>query len=212
VTITHSTVARNFGGGGFGGGILNVGGTMTIANSTIVNNVAGGLSNGGTVTLTNTTVAENGGSIGTAGTGITNGGTMLLQNSIIARNMSSENPFGQTSTPDCLGLIISLGNNLIGDPTGCDITLKSTDLTGDPGLGTFTDNGSPGNGHFPLLSTSQAIDAGNNAVCFRRDQLGRRRVDPCDIGAISFRDKDDRQHEEKDDDHRHDEDTAKAYR
>jgi hypothetical protein len=204
VTITHSTVARNFGGGGFGGGILNVGGTMTIANSTIVNNVAGGLSNGGTVTLTNTTVAENGGSIGTAGTGgITNGGTMLLQNSIIARNMSSENPFGQTSTPDCLGLIISLGNNLIGDPTGCDITLKSTDLTGDPGLGTFTDNGSPGNGHFPLLSTSQAIDTGNNAVCFRRDQLGKRRVGPCDIGAIAFRDKDDRRREE---------DTAEVFR
>jgi hypothetical protein len=56
-------------------------------------------------------------------------------------------------------------------------------------------------GHFPLLSTSQAIDAGNDALCPRKDQLGRRRVGPCDIGAIEFRDRDDRQHDEKDDEH-----------
>jgi hypothetical protein len=55
---------------------------------------------------------------------------------------------------------------------------------------------------------SQAID-GNNAVCFRRDQLGRLRVGPCDIGAISFRDKDDRRHEEEDD-HQDEEDVTAA--
>jgi hypothetical protein len=112
---------------------------------------------------------------------------------------------------DCFGLLDSLGNNLIGDPTGCTVALLPTDLTGDPGLDTFTDNGTPGNGHFPLLSTSQAIDAGNNAVCLRKDQLGKQRVGPCDIGAIAFRDKDDRRHEEKDK-HQHEEDTAKAFR
>jgi hypothetical protein len=176
--------------------------TVTLTNTTVAKNsgfnapAAGGISNGGTMLLQSTTVAENRPgpfSVSVQAGGIDNSGTVLLQNSIIARNMANENP---NSTPDCKGLITSLGNNLIGDPTGCDITLQPTDLTGDPGLGTFTDNGSPGNGHFPLLSTSQAIDAGNNAVCFRTDQLGRRRIGPCDIGAISFRDKDDRQHEE----------------
>ena len=33
------------------------------------------------------------------------------------------------------------------------------------------------------------------------DQLGRRRVGPCDIGAIAFRDRDDRKHDEEDDEH-----------
>jgi hypothetical protein len=116
-------------------------------------------------------------------------GTLLLQNTIIAKNSAA-------TGPDCRGTITSLGSNLIGDPTGCTLTLRPGDLTGDPGLDTFTDDGRPGNGHFPLVSTSQAIDAGNDAVCPKRDQLGRRRVGPCDIGAIAFRDKDDRPHEE----------------
>jgi hypothetical protein len=240
MTITHTTFDRN-GADVEGGGLFNREGTVTIANSTFVRNFvqfgAGGIhngflssmGNGGTMTLTNTTVAENRG--GAAGGilnlgfavlqsttvaensgfpdvgGIRNLGTVLLQNTIIARNVGGQ-------APDCSSAT-SLGNNLIGDPIGrifpCDITLQPTDLTGDPGLGTFTDNGTPGNGHFPLLSTSQAIDAGNNAVCLRRDQLGRRRIGPCDIGAISFRDKDDGRHEEKDD-HQHEENLVSRVR
>jgi hypothetical protein len=150
----------------------------------------GGVSNFGFAILQSTTVAENGGGAISRGAGISNGGIMLLQNTIIAGNVTS---FG---TSDCFGPVTSLGNNLVGDPTGCTITLQPSDLTGDPGLDTFTDNDKPGNGHFPLVSTSQAIDAANNAVCLRRDQLGKRRVGPCDIGAIAFRDKDDQQHEE----------------
>ena len=105
-----------------------------------------------------------------------------------------------------LGTILSLGHNLIGDPTGCTITLLSSDLTGDPGLGAFTDTGRPGNGHFPLLPTSQAIEAGNDALCPRTDQLGQRRLGPCDMGAIAFRERDDRHHE---DDDQHDEEDDK---
>jgi hypothetical protein len=145
---------------------------------------------------------------------------VLLQNTIIARNDAPT--FAPSPPPfvpaDCSGPVTSLGNNLIGDPSGggfppyqCNITLQPTDLTGDPRLGTFTNNGTPGNGHFPLLSSSQAIDAGNNAVCFRRDQLGRRRIGPCDIGAISFRGKDDGRHEEEDD-HRHEENVVSRVR
>jgi hypothetical protein len=91
--------------------------------------------------------------------------------------------------PIVLVPVNSLGTNLIGDPTGCAITLLPTDLTGDPGLGDFTDDGTPGNGHFPLLPGSPAIDAGNDAFCPPTDQLGQRRVGPCDIGAIEFKGK-----------------------
>ena len=120
---------------------------------------------------------------------------MLLQNTILAQNSTTG------TGPDCFGSITSLGNNLVGDPTGCTITLQPSDLTGDPGLDTFTDNGRPGRGYFPLLPTSQAIDAGNNDVCPRTDQLDRRRIGPCDIGAIEFRHRDDRQHDDEDDEH-----------
>jgi hypothetical protein len=56
------------------------------------------------------------------------------------------------------------------------------------------DDGTPGNGHFPLLPDSQAIDTGNNDVCPDTDQLDNSRtVDGdgdgtavCDIGAIEF--------------------------
>jgi hypothetical protein len=205
VSITDSTIDHNIAaspGGGFGGGIGNFGGTLVITNTTITANTAifggpgsgGGLLNAnGIVLLTNSTLAENigGNPLGVGGGGIFNSGTgtVLLQNTIIARNSA---PTG----PDCSGSVTSLGTNLLGDPTGCTITLQSSDLTGDPGLDTFTDNGRPGNGHFPLLPTSQAIDAGNDAVCPRTDQLGHRRIGPCDIGAIRFLDEDDRQHGE----------------
>src|SRR5919108_621659 len=71
---------------------------------------------------------------------------------------------------------------------GCSISTErlSGYRPGDPGLGAFTDDGTPGHGHFPLLPTSQAIDAGNDAVCPDTDQLGQPRVGPCDIGAIEF--------------------------
>jgi hypothetical protein len=99
----------------------------------------------------------------------------------VARNTSG---FGG---PDCDGLITSLGHNLIGDVTGCDIILQPTDLTGESALGAFMDNGAPGRGHVPLLSTSQAINAGDDAACPSTDQLGQARVEICDIGAIEFR-------------------------
>ena len=80
---------------------------------------------------------------------------------------------------------------MIGAPTGCTVTLGTNDLTGDPGIGEFTDDGTPGNGHFPLLETSPAIDAGNNEACLNNpllatDQIGHARIGVCDIGAIEF--------------------------
>ncbi len=186
LTIHNSTIAENENFAGVGG-IVNEGGTLTILNSTIARNISAGFPPLG------------------AGAGIWNApsdgtrplGTVTVQNTILAQNTFEEPRSGISGGPDCSGPITSLGTNLIGDPTGCTITLQASDLTGDPGLGDFTDNGRPGNGHVPLLPTSQAIDAGNDAVCPRRDQLGQRRVDipdvgtsRCDIGAIEFQHRD----------------------
>jgi hypothetical protein len=87
----------------------------------------------------------------------------------------------------------SLGYNLIGDLRNCTFNRQATDLTGnavsgplDPEFGPFTDDGTPGHGHFPLLVSSPAIDAGNNGACPKTAQLGQKRLGPCDIGAIEF--------------------------
>ena len=222
LTITDSTFVSN---SAFcaGGGLANLG-TLVISNTTFHDNASssclpiggGGLANFGTLTLINSTIAGNRASgLGNGGGGIDNVGsaTVRVANTLLAGNIRSpSNPI-----PDeCRGTVTSLGHNLIGDPTGCTITLQPSDLTGDPGLDAFTDTGRPGNGHFPLLPTSQAIDAGNEASCPRTDQLGRRRLGPCDIGAIEFRARDD-QHDEEDDQHdeendHHDKDLAAAAR
>ena len=133
--------------------------------------------------------ASQGGGISIAGGGIlAPGGQAILRNTILAQNTVS--PTG--SGPDCVtqwaspGQATSHGHNLIGDPTGCNITWATGDLTGDPGLGAFTDDGTPGQGYLPLLPTSRAIDAGDPAACPATDQLGQLRVTPCDIGAVEF--------------------------
>jgi hypothetical protein len=76
------------------------------------------------------------------------------------------------------------------------IAVQDTDLRADPGLDTCIEHGRPGHGHFPLLPTSPAIAAGREAVCPRTDQLGPRRIGPCDLGAMRFLDHADLQHEE----------------
>jgi hypothetical protein len=118
------------------------------------------------------------------------GGTAVLLNTILARNTSFI-PNPEVGGPDCHGVVTSQGHNLIGDPTGCTITLQPSDLTGDPGLGSLVDDGIPGHAHLPLLAASRAINAGDHEVCaedprLATDQLGNPRVGNCDIGAIEF--------------------------
>jgi hypothetical protein len=191
--IQNTTFSDNL---AFGSGGLSNSGTLTLTNSTVARNHAvafggGGISNSGTLTITNSTLSENThGSLAGAGGGIFNSGTVELHNTILARNTSGSGP---STSPDCSGSLTSRGHNLIGDTTGCTIALHASDLMGDPGLDAFTDDPTPGVGHFPLLATSPAIDAGNDAGCPPTDQLGqpRIRVHPsspgvCDIGAIEF--------------------------
>jgi hypothetical protein len=208
-----------------GGGLANLGGTVTLTNCTLAHNTAysraayvgadipasgGGITNfSGTVTLTNCTLARNTAYGDTGGGGIANSdGLTTLQNTILALNAA---PYALPPSDDCVGVVTSLGTNLIGNPAGCTITLPSSDLTGAPGLDTFTEDFglTPGYGHFPLLVTSHAIDAGNDATCPKRDQLGQRRVNiprvgtsRCDIGAVEFQRRD-KPHDNTDHDEPH---------
>jgi hypothetical protein len=181
--ITNSTINDNFTQGVIttcGGGISNRG-TLHIVSSTISDNeggprlCGGGIYNAGYLSILNSTITQNRG-LG-AGIFTTEQSTTELRNTILA---------GNTGPTECAGEITSLGNNFIGDPTDCGITLQPTDLVGDAGLGAFIDDGAPGHGRFPLLAGSPAIDSGNDSACSPRDQLGTPRLDRCDIGAVEF--------------------------
>ena len=161
------------------------GGALEVTNSTFAKNADGSgvIGNTGVLVLTNTTFGENiPTSLGIRPVLISGAGARtILQNTILSHDADF--------TQDCVGPgpVISLGNNIFGDPTGCDITRQPGDLTSDPGLDQLTDDGKPGHPHFTLLPTSPAIGAGNIDVCPSEDQLDRPRHGRCDIGAIEFR-------------------------
>jgi Carboxypeptidase regulatory-like domain len=196
LTLINSILSGNSATDGIGGGIYNFFGASTIINSTLSGNSATGFGSGvgggggihnsdATLTLINSTLSGNSATGFGGGIYNTNVGATALQNTIVALNTAD------TAGPDCSnrigsGSVTSQGHNLVGDPTDCTFTLLPSDLTGDPGLDAFADDGTPGNGHFPLLFTSQAINAGNDAACPPTDQLGQPRVGRCDIGAIEF--------------------------
>lgn len=195
LTVADSAIFDNFKGGN-GGGVFNLSGKVNISNTTIVRNTAtsngGGVYAdnlaGGTVAITNSTVSENTAQFSQGGGLFLEHEGVQLQNTIVADNIA---PFiAPFIGADCGGsvasLYVSLGNNLIGDPTGCRIGLQPSDRTGDAGLGAFVDPGTPGAGRVPLLTGSQAIDAGNDAACPPTDQLGTPRNGSCDIGALEF--------------------------
>lgn len=164
--------------------------TATITNTTFARNegfgAPAGISNGGTLRLNSVTFAENTTTPGGGTLLSETGATTILENTILARTNDGHGDL----VPDCRGPVTSRGHNFIGDPTGCNINLQLSDQVGDPGLDAFQDNGQPGNGHFPLLPSSRAIDTGA-VPCPRRDQIGQRRINECDTGAIAFHDIDD---------------------
>jgi hypothetical protein len=127
------------------------------------------------VTIINSTVSHNSpGGIVNFTFGHT---TVEIQNVILVKNILGR---------DCVGPITSLGNNIIGDTTNCEVTLQSNDLPADLALGGVIDDGAPGHGRFPLLPGSPAIDAGNDSACPASDQLSTPRRGACDIGAVEF--------------------------
>ena len=190
LAITASTLSDNT--ARYGGGIYSSNySSLTIANSTLQGNVAdsgGGISLWrSSVHITNGTVSDN---VANSGGGIAGPiASVTMQNTILARNSVPPT----RGWPDCaVPFMTSQGHNLLGDPSGCPISLATSDLTGDPGVGDFVDDGTPGRGHVPLLPGSRAIDAipwGTNGcgTTVYSDQRGQARPQPaggaCDIGA-----------------------------
>jgi hypothetical protein len=182
---------------GSGGGILN-GGYLEIINSTIAKNLAaagfggggGGIANFGHASITNSTIRENEAFTRNSGGGIFNSGNLQVQNTIVAGNTFGGPPESVGRGPDCSGTITSLGNNLFGELTGCNVNLQPSDLTGDPSLGALVGTGEddlPGKAFYPVLAGSPLIDEGNPNACLQTDQLGLLRIGICDIGAVEFR-------------------------
>jgi hypothetical protein len=198
--IENSTIAGNR--ALFGGGIDAVGATVVVVSSTIAGNQAfggGGIVDGvpdalpsaippSTIQVTHGTIVGNHGAVASGGI-IVQRGTVSLKATIVGLNTLTE-----PGPADCEADVTSLGSNLIADPAECPIATSDGDVTGDPRLKDFVDEGTPGGGHFPLLPESPAIDAdgvrrghsGSDADCPRTDQIGQRRVGVCDIGAIEF--------------------------
>jgi hypothetical protein len=197
--IEDSTFARN--SALFGGALNAVGATVLVTSSTISDNRAfggGAIVDGipdappsavppSTIRVSHSTVVGNQASVASGGI-VVQRGTVSLQATIVAFNTASPGP------ADCEAGVTSLGFNLIADPTECPIVLLDSDVTGDPLLGDFVEDGTPGEGYFPLLAGSPAIDADgerrghrdSSGDCPRTDQIGQRRVGACDIGAIEF--------------------------
>jgi hypothetical protein len=214
VTVKRSTFRNNVsqgGGGAIENGVFGSEGEVHIQESAIYSNLSetgsGAILNWTIMEIVNTTIAANG-AIGafTDALGVLNiSGTLAVTNSTLTENRTTftrqpipalanqggvvtlANTIIAGNTTDCTGTLTSLEANLIGNPTGCGITLQRRDYTGDPGLSVLQDNGSPGHAHYDLLPTSQALDAGKGSACPKVDQLGQRRTGPCDIGSVSAR-------------------------
>jgi hypothetical protein len=75
--------------------------------------------------------------------------------------------------------VTSNGNNIVGDIGNCSFSSQGSDQRRDPRLGDFVDPRLPGQGRFPLLVNSPAINAGDD--CSSVDQLENVRNGQCDI-------------------------------
>jgi len=205
VTITNSVVAANHAVAGGGMVVYNTGRTL-IANSTISGNSAdddgGGIyeSTPGDIEIASATVTDNTADVD--GDGFGNGGGVALEdhagfemrNTILAANHDGSS-FPSPSAPDCVGVIQSVGYNLVrnlGFPIlACTIEGDSTGniLGMDPLLQVLTYNGGPTKTH-ALEADSPAVDAGDfngcldpNGVPLETDQRHGIRRDRCDMGA-----------------------------
>ncbi len=195
VTITNSTISGNQANWG-GGGIRNSGGTLNVANSTLSGNQAdsdgGGIYNGsGTTTLDNVTISGN--TASGDGGGVTGdpqyGGIVNLRNTIIAGNTDTGG-----EAPDGSGTLTSLDYNLVGNSTGCTITLQANDQIGtggspiDPMLGPLADNGGATHTHAlligsPAIDKGHCTDSGGNPVTTDQRGVARPQGATCDVGA-----------------------------
>ncbi len=185
LTLDSTTVSHNE--SPVGGGINNYG-RLQIFNSTISNNAANlgaGIDNRWVLTLANSTISGN---IAREGGGLVMRPILRSEGASIFNTILSGNSAGQG--PDCMGVVSSLGHNLVGNDSGCEFIAVELDSVGtkaqpiDAKLRRLEFNGGP-TATNALLPGSPAIDAGDGGSCPPVDQRGvpRPRGTSCDIGS-----------------------------
>lgn len=205
-------------GGASGGGIFNTGHTFVIE-STVSRNraqVGGGIDSNHEVRITNSTVSGNIASgiyqfpMAPVAAGIMATGTTVVAKTIVANNTRASLPTTPPITPpggNCTNASIVSGGHNLEDTNTCRFTATSDKPNTNPRLGSFVDSVAPGQGHFPLLAGSPAIDSGgivkvdegdphcnSSPVVPSTDQVGNPSpadgngdgVRVCDIGAVEF--------------------------
>ncbi len=194
LTLTNSTLTANT--STTGGAGLSVFGEATLTNVTISGNQTaddgGGMEVfiGATATLNNVTISNNTADSDLSGVGDGGGFARTGANAVV--NMKNTLIAGNTDrggqTPDCYinGVaLVSQGNNLIQNTTGCGITAAGTDkFNVNPMIGPLADNGGSSFTH-ALLTGSQAVNAGS-ATAAPADQRGVPRSGAADIGAYEL--------------------------
>ncbi|MED5448539.1 MAG: choice-of-anchor Q domain-containing protein, partial [Planctomycetota bacterium] len=171
LSVSNSTFSGNQSGLD-GGGLVSIStGDASLSNVTFSGNTAlrdgGAIRNEATMHLGNVTIAHN--TAENTGGGVSSVGQTTLQNTLIAENNATLN------FPDVGGVFVTLGNNLVGNNSGADVSFPAGvpnangDFVGSPlGLvdpfldSTLMDNGGSTHTHL-LLIGSPAIDGGNNA-------------------------------------------------
>lgn len=199
VALTHSTVSNNYAEGSFGGidalGSLSAAPNNEVAiyQSTISGNragkVVGGVySNAATFKLYNSTIAFNTANVGRVGNGpyefLAQGLTLsaeftdvaaTLKSSIISNNSYGSSEFDlSTVFTDTHAVTFNAApaNNLVRTTIDAPGIPNDTIQFSCPLLGPLRDNGGPTWTH-ALMSTSPAINAGNNAKNYTEDQRGQ---------------------------------------
>ena len=190
--VSGNTAGNSTNSGSGGGLSTENSGEASLTNCTISGNSATGTGGGvyattsGKTTLTGVTISAN--SAGAFGGGVGNGtGIVTLGNTIVAANAAAD------GAPDAIGIVASLGHNLVGVTDGSSGWISS-DLTGtsslplNPLLAPLGNYGGPTQ-TMPLLPGSPALDAGSNALIpagITTDQRGFQRIvnGVVDIGAF----------------------------
>lgn len=175
--INNSTISSNFGLSG-GGILIGAGANLVLNYVTIVNNRAGSIDH---------RHQGHGGGI------YSYQGTITVRNSILADNDALSYDPNHDYGDDCVGVLISLGYNLLTDSNHCSFVGDTTgNILEQPVLlHPLQDNGgfTPTHALWPM---SPAVDGANPADCPKTDQRGEIRPQDgdgdgtavCDMGAF----------------------------
>jgi CSLREA domain-containing protein len=175
------------------GGALASSGSTTAVNITVAGNAArlsgGGIHvSGGVLTLTHATITGNAADSDANRTGDGGGlsrtaGTLTLVNSVLWGN--SDGSASPIHAPECSGVLVKGGPNLVGSLAGCGLSPSGTITGRDPMLGPLQHNG----GTTPTRQQadgSPVIDVASAGACPASDQRGASRPygAGCDLGAV----------------------------